>query len=66
MDWQTRGSLWAQPRAALRRGEVVFFPRVTVNKAHSIVSYERKRGMKFKAMAATYEECPGVVVWRTE
>lgn len=57
---------WAQPRKALIEGQVVFFPRTPVAKVYSIVSWERKKGMKFKVVSTIYQDCPGSAAWRNE
>lgn len=57
---------WLQPRKAVRDGEVVFFPRTTAAKAWSILSYERKQGIRVKVLQTTYHDCPGTMVWRVE
>lgn len=60
----SRGTKWSLPRKEIRAGRAVFFPRLSVARVNSIVSAERKRGMRFNSVSATYQECPGVVVWR--
>ena len=57
---------WNIPRMAAREGKVVFFPNIDPDKAYSILSFERKQGMRFKAQRAVYQGCSGVVAWRTQ
>jgi hypothetical protein len=57
---------WNVPRKAVREGAVVFFPRITTNKAYSILSFERKRGMRIRVVQSVYQDCPGAMVWRVD
>lgn len=55
---------WTDARKAVREGQVVFFPRMARTKPFSVLAYERKKGMKFKVVPVSYQECPGMAVWR--
>lgn len=62
----TQRTDWREAREAVRQGQVVFFPRLTLRQVWSVFSYDIKKGLRLGVKRTVYSQALGCVAWRVD